>query len=116
MNGEEQPKFDAGNIPLPLHHKPITTIKDILAQKILGEEAAEKLKEYHEAIALKDRINTLWREINTENERHNEAVKHLQDGIRKMQGMCKHQDTTYHPDPSGNNDSYTECNICGKSL
>jgi hypothetical protein len=36
--------------------------------------------------------------------------------IRGHRNSCQHELTTYYPDPSGNNDSYTECNICGAEL
>ena len=29
---------------------------------------------------------------------------------------CDHPDTHYHADPSGNRDSWSECNICGASV
>jgi hypothetical protein len=36
--------------------------------------------------------------------------------LKKAQMECQHGKTTYHPDPSGNNDSYTECDLCGKEI
>lgn len=36
--------------------------------------------------------------------------------MKEVQGKCIHAARTYHPDPSGNSDSYYECNICGKEL
>ncbi len=40
----------------------------------------------------------------------------LKATLRIAQQQCKHEKTTYHPDPSGNNDSYTECDVCGMEL
>ena len=40
----------------------------------------------------------------------------LKQTLREAQAVCKHEKTTYHPDPSGNNDSYTECDVCGKEV
>lgn len=40
----------------------------------------------------------------------------LKEELHDAQLTCKHEKTTYYPDPSGNNDSWTECNICGKEL
>jgi hypothetical protein len=40
----------------------------------------------------------------------------LRKDLRVAQNECKHEHTTYHPDPSGNNDSYTECDWCGKEI
>lgn len=31
----------------------------------------------------------------------------------KLIQACNHTDVSYIPDPSGNNDSYYECNLCG---
>ena len=40
----------------------------------------------------------------------------LRQNLRAAQAVCEHPKTTYHPDPSGNNDSYTECDVCGQEL
>jgi hypothetical protein len=40
----------------------------------------------------------------------------LRAELRKEQKKCPHTKTTYHPDPSGNNDSYSECDVCGIQL
>lgn len=42
----------------------------------------------------------------TESAAHHEAVT-------KVQKACSHLATTHHSDPSGNNDSYDQCDICG---
>ena len=33
-----------------------------------------------------------------------------------IQASCPHASTTYYPDPSGNNDSSTVCNVCGAEV
>ena len=33
-----------------------------------------------------------------------------------FQDKCEHEVTKYYPDPSGNNDSHTDCLICGKEV
>lgn len=40
----------------------------------------------------------------------------LDKRLRKVQEECPHLTSTFTPDPSGNNDSYYTCNICGKIL
>lgn len=40
----------------------------------------------------------------------------LRRHLQEAQSKCEHPKTTYHPDPSGNNDSYTECDVCGKEI
>lgn len=41
-------------------------------------------------------------------------VEGYREKIKKAQGECKHWDFTYYGDPSGGNDSFHECTICGK--
>ena len=36
--------------------------------------------------------------------------------LEEIQSKCLHESTTYYPDASGNNDSSTICDICGKEL
>lgn len=36
--------------------------------------------------------------------------------IQSTKEECRHESTSYHPDPSGNNDSYYKCDICGAEL
>lgn len=38
------------------------------------------------------------------------------DKLKEAQKKCPHKETVYHPDPSGNNDSWHECTRCGDSL
>jgi len=47
---------------------------------------------------------------------YKEKREALKATLREAQKKCTHPHTTYHPDPSGNNDSYTECDICGAIL
>jgi hypothetical protein len=41
------------------------------------------------------------------------AMKELDENISEVRKLCSHSSTTYHPDPSGNNDSCYTCDICG---
>jgi hypothetical protein len=41
-----------------------------------------------------------------------EALKAI---LKEAQAKCSHPETTYHTG-SGNNDSYTECDCCGKEI
>ena len=45
--------------------------------------------------------------------RKNELVKAINAKISAVRKTCKHDKLTYHPDPSGNNDSCQTCDICG---
>ena len=40
-------------------------------------------------------------------------IKTAREAVEKLQKICPHHDITYHPDASGNSDSYEECNTCG---
>ena len=51
-----------------------------------------------------------------ERRRHRQAIKRLDERRQLFQSTCPHKHTGFVPDPSGNNDSYYECNVCGKIL
>lgn len=97
---------------------PIVSVpfKDGLAETILGPDAVVKLSEYNAAIEIRRRIQDLVREKDKARQSFEQTIKDLDTGIKNVQANCKHQHTTYHPDPSGNNDSHIECCICGKIL
>ena len=40
----------------------------------------------------------------------------LERDRRSVRQDCSHALYTYYPDPSGNNDSHTTCDICGASI
>lgn len=46
-------------------------------------------------------------------ERHADDWEAFRLDVRALQSACSHLRTTYHPDASGNNDSWTECLECG---
>jgi ribosomal protein S27E len=54
--------------------------------------------------------------LTDEHRRHELKRKELDEQFLKVRQKCKHWQTTFHPDPSGNNDSYYECTICGLGL
>lgn len=58
----------------------------------------------------------LVREEQEETKRHSEAIKANKEGWRQFRLTCTHIETTFYPDASGNNDSYTSCDLCGKEL
>lgn len=65
------------------------------------------------ATYIKSLINNVKHEIELEEIRHNNIIAKLVDNINKIRDDCDHQSRTYHYDPSGGNDSYYECDICG---
>lgn len=46
----------------------------------------------------------------------NASKESLRSEQRDIWKECDHPVKTYHPDPSGNNDSHYECCICGKEI
>ena len=52
-------------------------------------------------------------EMTRECQRHDEALRKLNAAISKARECCDHPSRKHHPDPSGNNDSFYECTICG---
>ena len=51
--------------------------------------------------------------ISKEIARHERAIAKLNRELVNIRGECKHVKRTYHPDPSGNNDSSYTCDACG---
>lgn len=47
---------------------------------------------------------------------HKEERRKIMEEIKVVQNGCPHLARTYYPDPSGNNDSYTECDHCGATV
>ena len=87
-----------------------------LAKAIFGSDGSAKYKEYETAVRIKEEIQKRQTSIRRLLEERDDQIKVLEEEMKKMQAECKHQVTHYHPDPSGNSDSWTECVICGKSL
>ena len=43
-------------------------------------------------------------------------LKELDERLKNVQSRCPHLSTEHHPDASGNNASWNECELCGKYL
>lgn len=64
---------------------------------------------------VKEKIAGLRLRLHREQERHEKAVKKLKAAIFDIQeNGCSHETCSFNPDPSGNNDSYYECDVCGR--
>lgn len=61
-------------------------------------------------------IRSANKEIEAECKKHETIIKEIKLKITTLQKQCNHWSKTYHPDPSGNSDSFYECEICGKYL
>lgn len=61
-------------------------------------------------------IKSANKEIETECKKHETIVNGINLKIITLQKQCSHWSKTHHSDPSGNSDSFYECDICGKEL
>ncbi len=66
------------------------------------------------------RIRHLLDDCDHEEKRLEESYRkdraELQRKRAEFRKGCPHPSTTYYPDASGNNDSHTECDICGAEV
>lgn len=56
------------------------------------------------------------RALEVEEEQHEKRLAALKVVIDAKRKVCRHAQTHYDPDPSGNHDSTTTCLICGLEL
>lgn len=94
--------------------------KDIIEQ-ILSEYKGENIAEHlYTKLKLVETIESSIKDLKTliedEEAKYEKRIKEIKTCIKDWQETCKHWSKTFHPDPSGNNDSFHECNICGKEL
>lgn len=61
---------------------------------------------------IKKLIKTVNLEIENKTNLYNQDIAKLCKLKREIQNECKHEDTTYYPDASGNNDYCYICNDC----
>ena len=63
-----------------------------------------------------EKIEKINREMDKLQFNTDQKMKQLKEELINVRTTCSHPDQTYYPDPSGNSDSFYECNICGKQL
>jgi DNA repair exonuclease SbcCD ATPase subunit len=68
------------------------------------------------AEAIRAAVSQNQEDEEAEIERHKLAKGEINRATAAIRKDCLHWQTTYYPDPSGNNDSSTCCDICGKEL
>ncbi len=61
-------------------------------------------------------VSSAKEEKEKERHKYESNLRAIDNKISILREGCLHFQTTYYPDPSGNNDSHTECDICGKEL
>ena len=65
-------------------------------------------------ISIKTEIELIENSIS---EAYNEYIKIKKSGedrIKVLRKSCKHQEISFNPDLSGNNDAFFSCDICGQ--
>jgi hypothetical protein len=79
----------------------------------LAEYMANRIKEVQ---------STRWQYENLQNKQYKiktdyqNALSECGKELFEIQKKCKHELTIYHADASGNNDSWTSCEICEKEV
>ena len=58
-------------------------------------------------LSLQNKLSYIWLEYASRKSKINKKILDLQNA-------CPHNETKYHSDPSGNNDSFHSCQVCGK--
>jgi hypothetical protein len=90
-------------------------IKDATEKKV--SDLPEFLKEeVDKAEIVKQKKREIQKSRDEANKIYKEKLKGLDEVEKELQKNCSHYEFVYHPDPSGNSDSYYECLICGKEL
>ena len=67
-----------------------------------------------EVRSIKSSVAAIKKRMLQERNKHEATMQSLNKDLAAIRNECPHISTTYHPDASGNNDSITECNHCGK--
>ena len=67
-----------------------------------------------DGLGISDEIKRVYKLIDEEETRHKAAMDTHLKKIKEIRKKCGHWSETYHPDPSGNNDSCYSCDICGR--
>lgn len=62
---------------------------------------------------IKEQIYDLEIKINKLYYSYQLEKRKFKEQISLLRNLCNHENTTYHPDPSGNNDSCYTCDECG---
>lgn len=70
--------------------------------------------QFRKAVDTKTYIESLDNELRRLDADYKKRMADVEAKIRDARDLCGHAITRYFPDPSGNNDSTTICEICGK--
>lgn len=81
--------------------------------KDLGQFLKEKIENTKKIL---NAIDNREQALASINKQYNEDVDKFRKDIKEIMKTCSHDFRIYHPDPSGNNDSYYSCDICGDNV
>lgn len=88
-----------------------------LVSEYTGDDLAGYLAEQLSYISkTKSSIASINKKIDEARKQYEQKKLDLNQELRETQKKCRHLSRTYHGDPSGNNDSFYECDHCGKEL
>lgn len=88
---------------------------DILSIGQIHDLSKYLVGEINQLDSLRKSIKNLRSESSKILEESKKNQTEIQKKISELQKTCVHISNTFHADPSGNNDSYYECLICGKN-
>lgn len=64
-------------------------------------------------MSIKTAVKAINKELDEAFDEYNKKRSELLGELADLRKLCKHSDSVFVPDPSGNNDSYYRCSICG---
>ena len=74
----------------------------------------EFMREYGKYKDLIDNLSNVDKNMEKLKKDYEKDIKILQEIKDSIMSSCEHLVITHHADASGNNDSWSECGICGK--
>lgn len=79
----------------------------------LAADLARLIKQVDTVLQERTSIDRQWRTF--EDEKY-AKIKELELLERDLQASCPHLESSFYGDPSGNNDSYYQCDLCRRVL
>lgn len=77
---------------------------------------AEFAEEICQIEAIESKLSELDKIKKAEMCRHSKAIQSIIAKRNDVENQCGHKVTKFYGDPSGGNDTWTQCQICGKSV
>ncbi len=102
----------------------IVRLSALFAKKWYEDEDANKMYNFETYVEdhvskyldIAQKINAVEHNLLALQKKFNAEKDMLRNDQREAWKLCDHPIKTYHPDASGNNDSWYECEVCGKEL